>query len=119
MARKRKRKKNTREREYQKYRIPDKVLPVLNDRRRFIPERDVVLYDDGGIAKYEIRGDDRGNRADRTLGKISFVNPKKVAVCRRRSQRKKALFQKGKIGKGKSTKNFKERVMKDTSDIKC
>lgn len=48
---------------------------------------------------------------------IQFANPRKVTVCKKRSERRKTLFARHKVGKGK--KVAKKRRMTENSHIKC
>lgn len=54
---------------------------------------------------------------DYTLAKVSFQDPRRVVVCRRRKNRREILFKMGKVGKGKKVSRIRRRNI--DSDIKC
>lgn len=88
-----------------------------DDRRRWSPVIDSYKMIDGRGVDYEGSRDHRNMRRNVGMEKIAFVHPDKVVVCRKRKERRAALFRQQKIGKGK--KVSKRRIMRDSSRIKC
>jgi len=104
---------------------------IKKRRKRYATDR---LYDDGRAFKFEIVPQaytTSGNRVsyrlsepeqqraftDKTRFRIGFADPRRVTVCIRRKRRRKALFVKNKVGRGKRVSPV--RRMSEFSKIKC
>lgn len=63
--------------------------------------------------------DRRGKRKqmDRYTQRIGFYDPKNAVVCRRRRDRKRSLFAKRKIGKGRKVTKYRKR--NENSKLRC
>lgn len=94
--------------------LPRLDLRLLEDRRRYDPTRRVSLprreLARGAISSRVV---ERG-RMPATL-RMSFVAPKRVLVCVRRSQRREVLFAERRTGKGSRSPRHRN----EWSDVKC
>lgn len=62
----------------------------------------------------------KGTRyASLPYARLQYTDPRNTISCRRRSDRRKALFARGNIGRGKSTRRFRKRRMKKDSRVRC
>lgn len=100
-------------------RIRRERLEITDDRRMFRPAlgspyRDVYGRSARIVADSQPGTDLRGSFLPHRL---AFESPARVTVCRRRKQRRAALFARRKIGKGIA--GPKRRMMKESSKIKC
>ncbi len=88
---------------------------ISNDLRRWNPDKKTPLKQDGTRAK--IRLSEKKHKKDDTRRWLRFEDPLRTTICIRRKARRISLFMKGKIGKGKSVKEFKK--LTHFSSIKC
>lgn len=97
----------------------DAERTIVNDRRRYRPDRhDSLRYDDGRYTEVKTSQETlHGTRYKRLGNRLEFVNPDRIDLCRRRRDRRESLFAKGKIGSGK--KVTKNRRYTQESRIKC
>lgn len=78
---------------------------IIDDRRRYHPDGDRRSFKrlDGREAEYVLRDKQSSKgrrRSSGTLATLSFKEPEKVMVCRRRKQRRETLFKRLLIGRG-------------------
>lgn len=93
---------------------------IPDDRRYFRPIKDTVLRMDGNPVEYKAadsRYPSSGNKRSRYTGRISYQDPGRVTVCRRRKARRQSLFAAGKVGAGKRVTS--RRRFTDNSEISC
>ena len=98
---------------------PDRPLFESSDRRFQRP-----LYDDhpqgpeATTARTELRETTRKGRPYKNLvNRQGFPNPRLVSVCRKRTERRQALFAQGKAGKGKRGPKVKK--LTKYSEVRC
>lgn len=93
-------------------------LSLIEDRRTYHPDpiRRVAYLSVNKPARLTLRENTRYNAPSFTKALVAFAEPKKLALCVRRSQRKQVLFAKG-IG---GSKRPQRRPRKNEfSDISC
>lgn len=98
------------------------MLRQVQDRRYYEPNWIDGLKDVSGrpvqySATTHVKGTNREIRLG--LSQVGFRSPESVITCKRRNQRRRALFAIRKIGKGKGARRFKRRVYTEHSKIVC
>lgn len=92
---------------------------IIDDRRRWRPPISRGFLKIDGIPVDYILTRKKGTHGKNVSkdGRISFADSRRVEVCRRRSERRKNLFKRALIGKGKGS--GKKRRWTESSKIKC
>ena len=100
-------------------REPQEEPGSLIDGRMFDPTGPVARTIDGRIPGIRYSRERRSRRRplDHFSNKVRFEHPKRVAVCRRRSEKRRALFANQKAGKGRRITTRKKR--NEYSEVKC
>ncbi len=95
---------------------PDRNLFEVQDNRQRQENYPKTIYGTAAeITDQPVRK--RKTRDTLHPGRIAFVDPKKVIVCKRRSERRRELFRRNKIGKGKGVS--KKRIITELSKVRC
>lgn len=100
---------------------PERLLDV-EDRRRFHPHKHWIaaktLQGTPAEVSATIRNRSGSRKVSLSRSRLEFVDPRNTVVCKRRTNRRKALFMLKKIGRGKKGSG-KRRKMTEYSKVRC